>query len=585
MIGIHTYIITPPRQVSDYKEFNEMAEVLNKEEWHEVEVLAQSDYSKLLVTKHMSYPIHHWRVDDYLIVLEGAIYGESKEKVVGELTNIVKRGINDADVDGFVYSHDGDYIVLIKNQVKEDCYIFNDILGNIPLNYYYSETAFVASRSLSYIACGLKDLSVSKDNLVETLTLDFNLKDHTIFEKIYQTMPAQEIKCKCFDGNIQVEVRNTYDHCFETKNRYKSKKEAARDLAEKFLKGCQDRVQYAKENGYDIVNTMSGGFDSRTVLGGVERFVDSSQKYTNITYEYKQDESIVAKKMLDTIGTKSTYIKFSYENKVDYHNSRLSFITDGKINSYTNSICYNDLKYGYDNYFKNKRIMYFGGFGGEFIRHPFFSSAWNKGNIGRRFFSPTLQEARDVVGLKEVIDIFKSIDANNNEAYCRKFYSEYYTKFVRGAGEERMRMFYHTAQPLMAKDFILSARNRLPLSWCGFGFYKLFLSYINPKLTEVAIWGNRPKIDSTLSILLNDYRMKGYFINNIKFEIIRSRRKKTPLYAPDLLESYLNKLPKDIDYLNRDYLYENYDCLGGNFQNKIIAFLQYISMINQKRTQ
>ena len=41
-------------------------------------------------------------------------------------------------------------------------------------------------------------------------------------------------------------------------------------------------MQYAIKNDYTIVNTMSGGFDSRTILGGIEKYIEN-KNYTNIT--------------------------------------------------------------------------------------------------------------------------------------------------------------------------------------------------------------------------------------------------------------------------------------------------------------
>ena len=580
MIGFHTFIRLTQNAFADKRD------MLKKETWHEVQSIVDEKDSPLFVTRHRSYPIMFWNKNDYCVLIEGAIYNKSDEIIESELNNIVTNGLKKDEIDAFVSDSDGDYLVVIKNVRKREVVIFNDILGNIPLNFLFTKDLFVASRSLSYIAANIPELYISTTNFAEFLTLDFNLQNHTIFEGVSQLMPAQEIRCKEVDGSLQTEIRNTYEHSFELINPFRNKKEAAKELAHLFIKGCENRIKYAKEHGYNIVNTMSGGFDSRTVLGGIEKYLDT---YTNITYEYKQDESEVAKEVLEKVGSKSEFIKFSFVNKADYQNDRLTYNTDGKINCYTNSVCYNDLQYGYSHYFSGKKVLYFGGFGGEFIRHPYFSSAWNRNNIWLRFFSPNINEVCNILktdnsDVSVIKKMFKSISASDNQSYCKKFYSEYYTKFVRGAGEDRMRMFYFTVQPLMAKDFILAARNRVPLKWCGYVFYKLFLSAINPRLNEVEIWGGRPNIHSLTSLLLNDYRMKGYLINTIKFYILNKRKYKgKPLYGRNLLERNLAQNPYANSVIDVDYVINNYYKLGGNFQKKLLAALQYLKMVNQER--
>lgn len=580
MIGISTFIRL------SHETFCDNRDLLKKEDWHVIEVLLDRDDSKLFVSKHKSYPIVSWSCGDFLVVLEGAIFNYDEEIVVGKLNSIIQAGVPDEEVDRFVSDCDGDYIVAIKNVTNGDTFIFNDILGNIPINYYYNEKLFVASRSLTYIAIGLPSIKFSTYNLAENLTLDYNLHDHTIFEGIHQTMPAQEIKCRIKEEKVFCEVRSTYNHSFCVTEPYKNVEEAAKDLASLFLEGCYNRVKYAKDHGYEIVNTMSGGFDSRTVLGGIDKYTSD---FLNVTYEYIQDESEVAKKVLSKIGTKSKFVKFSYENNADYKDDRLTFITDGKINSYTNTVCYHDLQYGYLNYFKGKKIMYFGGFGGEFIRHPYFSSVYNQNNITDRYLSPSLNEVCKVLGInnkdekKRIKSIFTTIPGAKAEEFCKRLYSEYYTKYVRGAGEERMRMFYFTTQPLMAKGFIMAARNKLPLKWCGFRFYKLFLSHINPALNEIEVYGNKPNIHSSLSLLRSDYLQKSYVYNKLKYLVKICLHKDAPLYNKDILLGYINESIDLENYLDKDYLLSNYSLLGKNFQNKIVTFLQYYKEITKKR--
>ncbi len=563
---------------SDY-ELKELS-CLKKEAWHYVNKLFENNGLNytigVLASQYDGYPINSWSEDGCFFLVEGIIYNQSEDWIKASLTEISK-DYDKSLLSAFVKDTDGDYVICIVNKGK--ILIFNDELGGLPFNYAISENRFVAGRNLSWVA---KEggAELSKKNIAELLCFNYNMAGRTIFENIKSMKPAMFIECKEVEGQLEFSKGDSVERCYELKQPFKTKKEAILVLRDLFLKGCKTRCDYAKENGYEIVNTMSGGYDSRTVLGGIEACI-ASDEYKNLTYEYKQDESIVATKVLEALGSKSEYIKLSYENVPNYYDSELSYKTEGKIATYINSICYNDLKYSYDHCFNGKRLLYFGGFGGEFIRHPLFSNIWRASNIGDKM-SPSLKEVSLLIGIdykitKQLIESTFS-STSSSESFCKMFYDEYYRNYVRGAGEERIRMFYFSVQPLMSKEFILTIRNRVPLKWVGYEFYTDFLRAINPALVSVELFSKRPNIFSKSSLKRSDFRNQSILYNVLRY--IKGQ------FSKPLKKIYVDGLERTNSFeliLDKEFFNNHFDEYSLHTQCKIASVLYYLDEFLYKK--
>ena len=130
----------------------------------------------------------------------------------------------------------------------------------------------------------------------------------------------------------------------------------------------KNRVETLVSNEYKLIADLSGGFDSRIVFGALAK---QAKNVDYFTFEYIQDESIIAQDLFEKLNSPGTYSKLKFKNELD--DSKLSevvFKTDGLANYYTSYVCYNDLNYLY-NYIPKEKTARFGGLGGEFFRHPF----------------------------------------------------------------------------------------------------------------------------------------------------------------------------------------------------------------------
>lgn len=563
--------------------------LLTKEPWHELSIAHKTGNSILCYSHYNGYIIETWKHLDYFIIKEGAIYNISKEEIQNSI-NTIAESINKPEqckqlIRDFILKADGEFGISFYNLQKQSLLFFNDILGGLPFYYTCNNGIACLSRSLSFVLSQLPNKGWSNNNIAEFLSLGYNLRERTLSSLVSKTRPATLLTFETENG-LTLNVETIYKDDFSITNRYKSKQEAVNDLVKLFLEGCAARVQYAEKNGYDIVNTMSGGFDSRTVLGGIEK---TNVSYTNLTYEYIQDESQIAKSVIDTVGSKSEYVKLSFKNTPDLYNVDYVLNTDGRVNVYTNSVCYNDML-EVRRYLGNRSVLYFGGFGGEFIRHPkypdfvsFDKSFCTQSNtffLTHKICNASFDRIRN-----HILNDFE-INSSSKEELFKDLYNEYYQIFVRCAGEDRSRMFYYTVHPMMSKDFILAIRHRLPLNWTGFSFYGLFLKALDKRLLDVPIYGKPESFLSDTGLKREDLRRHWlmsiknsirYYLNKYTRYEYRSRKE----YIPYERVKPFVCLLSDKGVFDSKFIEDNYKYFDSTLQYTLLDVVVYMSEIEK----
>lgn len=567
--------------------------LLIKESWHKLNQVLLDNNTDICYSYYDSYIINYWDYDNSVIIIEGCIFNKSDEEIRETLNTISKLESNSEikkRIATFINDADGDYLVVVYNKTTKRFVIFNDLIGGLSVNYLITPTNMILSRSLAYVAVNCNEAVLSKENLAEFSMFGFNLGNHTIYKNIYKLTPGTCIISEVGDNGIFADISYVIEPSFVLKEKYHNKKEAIKDLSKIFLESCKSRVEYAKRNKFEIVNTMSGGFDSRTILGGIEKYI---QSYTNLTYEYKMDESVIAREVLKHIDSKSEYIKLCFKNIPHVEDTKLAFETDGKVEAYTNAVCYNDIKYAKENVFKGKKLLYFGGFGGEFLRHPMKPLIQPTKEWGMSF-GPSAKFASKIFGCK-MADLCDSINKTlyphseqGKEAVTKYHYNEYYQNYVRCSGEERTRLFFFTVQPMMSNLFIRTIRNRVPLRWAGFRFYRDFLKEIDKRLVEVDLYGNAVNIKSTFSLVKRDFKQ-----NFTVFQYVRYLQRKFTRYEykerpgsidiktiEDLYRGLPDKNSIDIEFVRR-----NYKSFGGLLQVRILSLLGFLYECEEYKKQ
>jgi hypothetical protein len=435
------------------------------------------------------------------------------------------------ELQSFVENADGDYIIQIWDKKEERYILFNDYLGRLSLYYYFNENNTLISREIKFILEFIPEIKFDKTGIVENLMLGYTLGEKTIFKDIKRLYPCEYIICEFKKDGINYKKGKTAEFNFNLKSRFYSKNKSLNQLKKQYLQATKDRINKLNEKGYKIISDLSGGYDSRALIGGLCKYDKDIDYYT---YEYIQDESIVAKKLFEELGSPGNHIKTSFKNVVDLENiSSLVFKTDGLVNYYTTGICYNDA-----NHLKEitaNKIGHFSGFGGEFIRHPerkYFLSV-KKGFLKGIYSHVLPQEACLIINynvinfIKEENEYFKQYSKKRKDNQLKHFYYEYYRNLVGLAGEERGRIFQWLLQPLWSKNFVKTIFNQIPLKWTGFSFFIRFMHLIDDRLLNVPIYKSKIDLRSSSSIkdFEKNYKNQYNFKNRLHFFLLE----KTPI--------------------------------------------------------
>lgn len=553
-----------------------------KESWHFYKDILSTNNVGVSYIGYDGYPVNYWEHSGNTVIVEGIIYNICDDDIKANLNNIIEKGYNQDLIREFIKKADGDFIVYFVNEKNNEVVAFNDILGGLPLFYSSEGNTLFLSRQFGLIAQNLNERQWNKENIAEYLSFGYNLRQRTFLSSVYKFEPAS-ILFASFDKKVNVEYNQLYVDDFIIENRYKNEDEAAIELAKLLVESCHNRVNYARTHGYKIVNTMSGGFDSRTVLGVIEKDTDS---YVNITYEYVTDESQTAQDVLSAMGSKSEYVKLSFKNTPDLYDTRLTLNTDGRINAFTNSICYHDML-SVRKHLGEKKILYFGGFGGEFIRHPRYETLLPLAVIGLTY-SPTYYLTSKICNT--TVDNLKTVfhdsfdNKKSREQRFKDFYNEYYQNLVRCSGEDRTRMFYFTVQPMMGKDFIMAIRHKVPLNWVGFSFYKKFLKEIDERLLSIDIHGEKEGFLNDSNLKKKDFKRKvfEYFYSsyrylNQRFSNRELRKVENTLSFDDIAAYF--EVNNGSQIFNQGFIKNNYSNFDITLKYRLIAILSYISKI------
>jgi len=603
MPGFHT--ILSAEKINNKPDFRD--NLLEKN--FKLEIFNQTPETLMAVSYHDGYPFSQWRNGNNQIILEGLIYNLSAKKIKEKLNKIAtehtKGGRFRRLVKDFVDHADGDFIVQILNNKKNQYLAFNDYLGRLPLYYSCQGNFCVLSKEIKTLLNFMPRIELNNFGLVEYLIYEYTLGNKTIFKDIYRFNPAQMITIDFTDKKMIWKVSNSTEFNYLLKNLFKTKKESIEYLKKNFLEATKNRVNTLKRNGYQIISDLSGGYDSRAILAALNKFTD---QVTFVTYEYVRDESPIAQKIFEELGSIGHYKKLKFNNKFNFKGiEKLVYKTSGLVNYYTTAVCYKEVE-RLKSQFPHKAVR-FTGLGGEFIRHPFkyfYRSIYN--TLAGNFYSfVPLKTACQITNTsaKEYKDELKkylsSYPEKNHQNQIKRFYYEYYNHYVGLAAEDRERIHFWTVQPLWSLKFIRTIFNRVPLEWVSFSYYTEFLKAIDPRLLKVPIFGSSVNLGSKWSIFLNEtsYNIKQKFIfflllfklpsklpklvNLYRVKILRRRWKKRHsqvlLEGDRKIKEYFASVPKLRQIFNLGAVQEN---LYGVQAVRLLTLLMYFKEIERQ---
>lgn len=461
------------------------------------------------------YPFWHYENDQYYIAVEGLIYNYTDEK-----THHALRHIADDMVGGNPYHQrisalledaDGDFLAVVFSKKENKFICFNDRYGRLHTFHAQTSSCAVISRELKFVLHYLPSIVLDKIGLSSFLMFEYILGNKTLFESVYRLDSSS-----CFSAHydtsersIRAQERSVLPLSFDRDDCRNDASTQIGHLRSLFLESTKWRYKRLQELEYSMIADVSGGYDTRTVMGGLCGIGADVDYYTHDLVTGDECEISYAvgelyEKEVNLISADRTSMSEMYPH--------IAYAMDSLVNVWTSSAAWSDIH--------NKssqlpgKVACFGGFGGEFIRHPYVPlpgyrslESMLRANLLHRYVP--LKNAASIAGIHHddllgwYESYFRSYIENTLEGQFKHLYYEYYYKLV-AAGEDRARRLFWTVQPLWGSKFYSYIVKRLPLGSANYSFYTNFMKAVDSKLLAVPIHGSKVVLTSPAYVCLRD---------------------------------------------------------------------------------
>lgn len=264
-------------------------------------VLLRNQHCTVLLNSYAEYPLVEFKYPGFRIILEGKIYNEKQEQISGsfrELCNILSEDISESKINNWVKERDGDYLIFIFNESKNEYVIINDSLGRLPFYTFNDNGKVLISRDLKFIIRQLSSWEIEKFGIAETMLFGYPLGRRTFVRNINRVPPACYISVNPGSSSFRVTPFNTFN--FDQKNTtVNSVKSVTDDIIDLFMEGTRTRMT----DKYQNILSLSGGLDSRSLLGAFLRLQTDFRAETYLGYnEHSAKDAAVAKELSEKLN-------------------------------------------------------------------------------------------------------------------------------------------------------------------------------------------------------------------------------------------------------------------------------------------
>lgn len=493
---------------------------LERDTRYRIEKLVDNADCMCILSAYAGYPWQVYENDEAMIVVEGLIYNRSESEIERALLAVsktyVENGNHRASIRSFVDAHDGDFNILIYDKISEKLLIFNDRLGRLPAYLYHEQALLVFSRELKPILDVLPFIEFDTISLSEFLVFEFILGKRTLVSGVSKVPPSCLIEVRQCSHKMDVTAGKVFDLNFEDAEEILSRDDCIQNCTGLLLQSVNERVRKTRERSYNISADLSGGFDTRAILGALNK------NPTNVDYYTAElatgDESEYAAKAVALYGKEVTRVVASHSINIG-EMSEVIYQTDCTVNGFTALSCYQDAVARLAHVKQpSVRIMGFGG--GDFIKRiprakRGYQNIASMMKAGHLTGLGNMEKVCSFVRLDETA-FFNHLELSLGEypestlkGRLRHWHFEYENKLV-SFGEDRERAFIWTVNPMWSDAFFSFVTLCIPEKYIDEHYYFRFLQAIDPVLLSVPIYSSGVVTASKLKSLHRNYSRNLY---------------------------------------------------------------------------
>lgn len=228
-----------------------------------LQFISKTDKMMLLFRDGNHYPYEIIENEKEIIIVEGKIYGLDVATDKAFQANC-KKILEQADIQdqlSYFQSLDGEFVIYLIDRSGEKIVVVNDFLGRLP-QYIYRGRQFVLSRDLYVIDKITTGLLFDESTLYQFLRIGFPLGDRTMYHDIDRLNYSSVVLI----DRDEIQFKHNPINLEEMEGTLQSK-----GTLDQLYEFYEKAVKVRMEQNDKTVVSLSGGLDSRLVMGEVEK--------------------------------------------------------------------------------------------------------------------------------------------------------------------------------------------------------------------------------------------------------------------------------------------------------------------------
>ncbi|MEJ2595575.1 MAG: hypothetical protein P8100_10740 [bacterium] len=241
-----------------------------------VQMISNTQSMVLLFREGNHYPYQILKRKEYILIIEGMLLGidPAKDDSFVSHCDAAFKGIDLEQNKEYFHGIDGEFILYMLSRKGDHFVMLNDYLGRLP-QYFMHSRQFIISRDLFIMDKITTGLLFDETSIYQFMRLGFPLGERTLFHEIDRIPHGAHISAE--KDKIRVN-RSSLD--LESMEGSNTDKDALHILISSFRKAVEDRMTAP---GRKVVS-LSGGLDSRVIMGEIEKS-GSTSDYITFSYD------------------------------------------------------------------------------------------------------------------------------------------------------------------------------------------------------------------------------------------------------------------------------------------------------------
>ncbi|WP_167768520.1 asparagine synthase-related protein [Haloarcula amylovorans] len=237
---------------------------------------------RLMTTLYPAYPFEQYQLEDVTIYVEGVVYNRDAQTLRDELEQRATQQEKSLTDSKWLRSLDGEFVFYVYDAAASKLVIVPDLLGQLPLFYATNTEYALVGRNKPILARLSGCESFDQMAVAQYLRLGYALTDRTLYADIRRLPEGHHLQINMETGDLAMHQHYEFELGGEP-NASNISKVNARELASRFTDACRRRAERCP--GANVV-LLSGGLDSRAILGGFEH---CDADYRSATRNFEHD--------------------------------------------------------------------------------------------------------------------------------------------------------------------------------------------------------------------------------------------------------------------------------------------------------